>query len=83
MDKEHLNKIRAVKITTVLGIQDDGRKHFIRCPLHGDRTPSFVIYPDNSWCCFGCNQTGQNAIDLLVAMGGSFIEAVKELERFI
>jgi DNA primase len=30
------------------------------CPLgtHSDTTPSFNVYADNHWHCYGCNQTG-------------------------
>lgn len=85
MDKDKIDKIRAVKITTVLGIPETGRRISMRCPLdgHKDKTASFYIYPDNSWCCYGlCNKTGQNAIDLLIAMGASFTEAVEELQKY-
>lgn len=31
-----------------------------RCPLgtHSDSTPSFNVYNDNHWHCYGCNKTG-------------------------
>ncbi len=30
-----------------------------KCPIHNDKTPSMVVYPDNqSWHCFGCNKGG-------------------------
>lgn len=55
------------------------RKTF--CPFHQEKTPSFVIYPDNSWHCFGCQAHGRNAIDFLMKRGGlSFIEAVRQLQ---
>ncbi len=29
------------------------------CPLHEERTPSFIVYPDSGWTCFGkCNRSG-------------------------
>jgi DNA primase len=36
-----------------------------RCPLpdHEDRTPSFYIYPDKRYWCFGCNRGG-DVVDL-------------------
>jgi hypothetical protein len=34
------------------------------CPLHDERTPSFVVYPDGGFFCFGCNTGGPDAIRL-------------------
>lgn len=38
------------------------------CPLHDDKkTPSFVIYSDNHYRCFGCNSFG-DSIDLYMKL---------------
>lgn len=35
------------------------RAGFISCPLHGEKTPSLRIYPnDRGWYCFGCGKGG-------------------------
>lgn len=34
------------------------------CPLHPDNDPSFVIFPDNHFKCFGCGESG-DSIDLI------------------
>lgn len=36
------------------------------CPFHNEKTPSFIIYQDNSWHCFGCGAHGLNAIDFII-----------------
>ena len=42
------------------------------CPFHNEKTPSFVVYPENgSFYCFGCN-TGGDVI--------SFVERVENLD---
>jgi len=28
------------------------------CPFHPDKSPSFVVYPDNTFHCFGCGAHG-------------------------
>lgn len=49
------------------------------CPFHKEKTPSFYIYPDNFYYCFGCGAHG-NAIDFLIAQGYSFQDACNTLE---
>ncbi len=54
-------------------------KRFTLCLFHKEKTPSFCIYPDNSYYCFGCGAHG-NAIDFLIAQGYSFTDACTALE---
>ena len=28
------------------------------CPFHGERTPSFYVYPEGRWHCYGCGEDG-------------------------
>jgi predicted Fe-S protein YdhL (DUF1289 family) len=50
------------------------------CPFHAEKTPSFVIYPDNSYYCFGCQAHGRDAIDFVRQRDNlRFREAVKQL----
>ena len=30
------------------------------CPLHDDRSPSFIVYPDGRFHCFGCGISGDS-----------------------
>ena len=77
LTNEELNKIREIKIHEILGIPFAGRRITIRCPLqtHKDRTPSFTLYPENNYFCFSCQATGQNAIDITMAIGFTFEES--------
>ena len=83
LTQEELQKLRDVSIHSVLGLTNNGRRIMIRCPIHQEKQPSMVIYPDNTWHCFGCRAHGSNAIDLLTAMGATFVEALEELTRYI
>lgn len=51
------------------------------CPFpdHNDGTPSFMVYPDGSYRCFGCDKWGSHALDFIVHMGYKFDEAVEQL----
>ena len=42
-------------VARVLGIDLKGNKAL--CPLHNEKTPSFVFYPDH-FHCFGCGKSG-------------------------
>jgi hypothetical protein len=63
-------------------LRKTGRTIETNCPLHQDRSPSFVIYTDtNTFHCFGCQQHG-DSIELARKLNNlSFIEAVKFILR--
>jgi len=49
------------------------------CPFHDESTPSFYIFPDNKFKCFGCQAHG-SAIDFVMMRDGvNFITAVKSM----
>jgi DNA primase len=77
--QEQIERARGTPIHALLGIQYSNRTVSIRCPFHNERTPSFMVYPDSSYYCFGCTATGQNAIDFLMSAGYSFNDAVGAL----
>lgn len=62
----------------LLGLPYD-RQLKICCPLHNENTPSFQVYSDGHWFCFGCSAHGRGALDLLTSMGEPFYTAVKRL----
>jgi DNA primase len=78
MSKDEIEKIRQIPITRILGIHSNNRRFSIRCPFHNDKSPSLVIYPDNSFYCFGCTKHGNNCIDFVMGLGCNFREAVDE-----
>lgn len=82
IDKERL---RAIPLTTILKMRSPGRRISIQCvfPNHNDSSPSLVLYPDNSFHCFGCDAHGRGAIDFAIALGYDFKSAVKELQDYL
>lgn len=52
----------------------------IRCPFHGEKTPSLQLYPGSrGWYCFGCG-TGGSVIDFAMRLFGmSAKEAAEKL----
>jgi DNA primase len=50
------------------------------CPLHCEKTPSFCIFPDGKFKCFGCGAYG-DAADLYAAVYGvSLGEALRAVQ---
>lgn len=48
-------------------LRKTGNKFMGMCPLHADkRTASFVIYPNNTWHCFGACNSGGSIIDFVM-----------------
>jgi DNA primase len=83
MTKEDIEKVRLVRILKVLGMPESGRRTSVRCPFHNEKTPSLVIYPDNSFHCYGCGAHGKGAIDFVMKLGCTFKDAVEELKPYL
>lgn len=49
------------------------------CPFHEEKTPSFFIFPDNRYHCFGCNAHGNPISFLMKKQHLSFPDAVRRL----
>lgn len=58
----------------------NGTKKWFLCPIHNEKTPSFVWNTDKHYFhCFGCGKSG-SVIDLYMLINGnSFYEAAKIL----
>lgn len=82
IDDHNLEKLRQKDFTGLIKtpVKLVGSKRFTLCLFHPEKTPSFCIYPDNSYYCFGCGAHGNNAIDFMVAQGHSFVDACRALE---
>lgn len=80
---EEIEKIRQIPISRILGLPSNHRRISIKCPFHRDKSPSCVIYPDNSYYCFGCTAHGNNVIDFVMGLGSNFRAAVDELKKYV
>ena len=42
-----------------MGLKRSGRSYKGLCPFHGEKTPSFYVFPETgTWKCFGCGEGG-------------------------
>jgi len=48
----------------------NGDRKKTKCPIHKEDTPSFFIFENNSYHCFGCQAHGSNAIDFVIEWKG-------------
>ena len=63
------NDIESV-VSGYVNLRRSGRNLMGLCPFHGEKTPSFVLYPEsNSFYCFGCGA------------GGDTITCVRKIEN--
>jgi len=56
-----------------------GGRYQALCPFHAEDTPSFVIYPDNSFHCFGCQANGDSIDFVRKLRDFSYNEAIGSL----
>ena len=60
-------------------LKRSGTRHVGLCPFHTEKTPSFYIFPDNHFKCFGCGVHG-DSIDFIQKLHGlSFPDALRHL----
>lgn len=60
-------------------LQKQGPRYRGKCPFHNERTPSFFVFQDNRFKCFGCGVSG-DCIDFVRKLHGlSFPDALKHL----
>ena len=76
--KREIDLLSVVEASGVEVIQH-GTRHVGLCPFHSEKTPSFYIFQDNHYKCFGCGEHG-DVIDFVQKHYGlSFQDALKHL----
>ena len=76
-----IKNIDLVSIVQAHGItlKKSGTRHMGLCPFHDEKTPSFFVYPNNSFYCFGCGAGGDAATFIMHLYGCSFPDALERL----
>lgn len=61
-------------------LRKSGKRFVGLCPFHEERTPSFFIFENNNWYCFGACSNGGDSINFLMKQENiGFVEAVRRL----
>jgi DNA primase len=79
-----LDELRArTPLAAVVGrrarLARSGRQWKGCCPFHGEKTPSFYVYEDGHYHCFGCGAHGDAIGFVMQSEGVGFMEAVERL----
>lgn len=80
------NLVERVDIADVVGgrvrLKKAGGNQIGLCPFHEEKTPSFHVYADGHYHCFGCGAHGTTLGFLMEMDGLTFPEAVESLAAF-
>jgi len=86
MTEEQLDQLRrdGASLRSIIGekvaLKQEGRDWKGLCPFHSEKTPSFTVYADGHFHCFGCGEHG-TVFDYVMRRDGiEFHDAVKVLE---
>jgi len=85
ISEEFLTELRARTdienlISQYVNLSRRGRLSKGLCPFHGEKTPSFTVYPDSqSFYCFGCGAGGDAITFMRRIENLDYVEAVKNL----
>src|SRR5215468_9789651 len=68
------------QIGGIVELKKSGKSFRGLCPFHGERTPSFYVFPETgTWRCFGCNEGGDLFTFVEKQQGLDFREALEVL----
>lgn len=71
-----------VPIGNFIELERAGNNLIALCPFHKEKTPSFVVYPNNRYYCFGCHCSGNVINFYMKKFNRNFIESVRELTNY-
>src|SRR5579863_6160415 len=79
-----LDELRArTPLAAVVGrrvrLARSGRQMKGCCPFHNEKSPSFYVYEDGQYHCFGCGAHGDAISFVMQSEGAGFMEAVERL----
>src|SRR6201997_1776765 len=79
MDELRVRVPLAAVVARRVRLARSGRQMKGCCPFHNEKTPSFYVYEDGQYHCFGCGAHGDAISFVMQSEGASFMEAVERL----
>ncbi len=79
---EDARTLAVLDVARSLGLEPRkaGKEYVLRCPFHGDRTPSLYLNPEKGlWHCFSCGRGGDGIRLVMEVRRMDFADAVKEM----
>ena len=71
--------LASIVVDAGVELKQRGARHVGLCPFHNEKTPSFYVFSDQHFKCFGCGEHG-DCIDFIQKLHGlSFKDALKYL----
>lgn len=52
----------------------------MRCPFHGEKTASFTIYPNSTYYCFGCSESGDVITFVRRWLNLGYVDALRRID---
>lgn len=81
IDIELLKQIPILSLYTFEKTKTFNRRIQALCPFHNEKTASFIIYPSNTFHCFGCLKSGDSIKFFMELNGYDFQTAIKQLSE--
>lgn len=71
-------------VSDYVPLKKKGIRYAACCPFHGEKTPSFFVFPETgTFKCFGCGEQGNSVGFLMLHENMTYPEAIKKLaERY-
>lgn len=66
-------------VSETVTLSREGNNYVGLCPFHSERTPSFTLYPDEHYHCFGCGEHGDVFAFVMQRDGVDFLDALAAL----
>lgn len=66
--KQNIDHVAVIEATGV-ELKRQGNRHVGRCPFHADNSPSFTVFDDGYFKCFGCGEYG-DVVDFIEKLHG-------------
>jgi DNA primase len=73
--KDHIDLVAVVE-TAGVDLKPQGSRYVGLCPFHNEKVPSFCVFDDGHWKCFGCGEYG-DVIDFVEKLHGCDFKQAK------